>query len=39
MKIPGQVTIARVAYTIKSEKQKGLAILGLIIAGLMLLGK
>lgn len=31
--------IVRVADTIKSEKQKGLAILGLIVAGLMLFGK
>lgn len=34
-----KAAIMRVADTIKSEKQKGLAILGLIVAGLMLFGK
>lgn len=34
-----QVAIGRIANTIKAEKQKGLAILGLIIAGLVLFGK
>jgi len=31
--------IVRISDTIKSEKQKGLAILGFIIAGLVLFGK
>lgn len=34
-----KAAIARVADAIKSEKQKGLAILGLVVAGLMLFGK
>lgn len=34
-----KIAIVRVADAIKSEKQKGLAILGLIVAGLMLFGK
>lgn len=34
-----KAAIVRVAATIKSEKQKGLAILGLLVAGLMLFGK
>lgn len=34
-----KAAIMRVADTIKSEKQQGLAILGLLIAGLMLFGK
>ncbi len=34
-----KAAIVRVADAIKSEKQKGLAILGLIMAGLMLFGK
>lgn len=34
-----EAAIMRVADTIKSEKQKGLAILGLIVAGLMLFRK
>ncbi|MBU1236063.1 MAG: toll/interleukin-1 receptor domain-containing protein [Gammaproteobacteria bacterium] len=34
-----KAAILRVAETIKSEKQKGLAILGLIVAGLLLFGK
>lgn len=34
-----KAAIVRIADAIKSEKQKGLAILGLIVAGLMLFGK
>lgn len=34
-----KAAIMRVADTIKSEKQQGLAILGLLVAGLMLFGK
>jgi hypothetical protein len=34
-----KATIGRIANIIKSERQKGLAILGLIVAGLILFGK
>lgn len=34
-----KLAIVRVADAIKSEKQKGLAILGLIVAGLIIFGK
>lgn len=34
-----QMAIGRIANSIKAEKQKGLAVLGLVIAGLMLFGK
>ena len=34
-----QAAIGRIANTIKAEKQKGLAILGLVIAGLVLFWK
>lgn len=34
-----KAAITRIAATIKSEKQKGLTILGLLIAGIVLLGK
>ena len=34
-----KAAIVRVAEAIKSEKQKGMAILGLIVAGLMIFGK
>lgn len=37
--VEAKAAIGRVAEAIKSEKQKGLAILGLIVAGLMLFGK
>lgn len=33
------VAIGRIAVTIKAEKQKGLFILGLLVAGLTLFGK